>query len=304
MTTSRRHAMAGLAACAAAAAGGRGAALGAEGAPLSAPTPKLRPATRPTPPFSSDARNAVIFDLASDVALYEKSADAPIPPASMTKLMTFLVVVEALEAGVLRGDDRAVVSRRAFRRPGSTMFLALDDRPTIDQLLAGLIILSGNDAAVALAEATAGSTAAFVARMNAAAARLGLQSSRFSNPVGYTEPGHHMSVRDLAALSRHLIQRHPTRFDVFARTHFAWAGVRQQNRNPLLFANLSDIRVAADGLKTGYTAAAGYCAAVSAARREKGGVRRVVAVLAGLPTEAARARASERAIRWAFRQRV
>lgn len=278
---------------------------------LSAPPALLGPPSpRPRPddlledrPYKSRARNALIIDLSTGRTLYEKAADRSIPPASMTKLMTLYVALEAVREGRLNLKTRLTVSRHAAETGGSTMHLSADDRPLLEELLHGLIIDSGNDAAIAIAEGVSGSVAAFVEEMNAAAERLRMENSRFRNPTGLPSEGHRMSLYDLATLSLTLMTDHPYIHPVFARRHFTWNGVSQQNRNPLLFVDLSDIDAEADGLKTGYTNEAGYCAVVSALRREGKARRRILAIIAGLPSEDARRREAERAMRWAFAQK-
>ena len=272
------------------------------GAPASAPVPTPRPNWMER--YRSKARNAIILDLTEGEVLFERKAERAIPPASMTKLMTLFVTLQAVAEGPIDLATRFEIGERAARRPGSTMHLAAGDRPTLRELLLGLMVQSGNDAAVAVAEGVAGTERAFVARMNAAAKELGLKRSRFRNPTGLPAKGHRMSVRDLAALAARLIRDHPEAKPFFRTRSFEWGGVRQKNRNPMLFADLSDIGVVVDGMKTGYTAEAGYCAVVSAVKQVKDHPpRRVIVVLAGLPSEQARAREAERAVRWAFGRR-
>lgn len=259
----------------------------------------LRPERRP---FQTRAPHAIVIELGAGAALLSRAASRAIPPASMTKMMTALLAFEALDAGRLRSDQTIVVGARAASQGGSTMGLRVGDAPTATQLIEGLVVASGNDAAVALAEALAGSEAAFADAMTARARALGLASARFRNATGFSAPGHEISVEDLARLSVLLFERHPERMAVFAQQVMRWRGIRRWNRNPALALDLRDLDAEVDGLKTGYTQAAGYCVALSARqRRSGGGARRVIAVLADLPTEAARARESERILRWALR---
>lgn len=276
---------------------------------LTVPAPRLKPEwiAALEPPsrsaYRTKARNAIIYDLTGEEALFERGADDSIPPASMTKLMTLLIALQAVADGDLRLDQKVRVSKNAAGRPGSSMYLRAGERPTLRELLYGTMVVSGNDAATAVAEAVAGSEKAFVERMNAAAWVLGMKNSRFRNPTGWPAKGHVMSAGDLALLAAHLHRHHPEAKPFLRRRHFKWGGATQRNRNPLLFVDLSDIGVVVDGMKTGYTSAAGYCAVVSAVERRKNlPPRRVIAVIAGLSSEAARAREAEAAIRWAFAQ--
>lgn len=250
-------------------------------------------------PAPTTAPNAIVIDVATGRILAATAAERAIPPASMTKLMTALMVFEALDRGEIALDDRIRVSARAAAAPGSTMGLAEGDAPTVEELLRGVITASGNDAAVALAEALAGDEATFAEAMTARARALGLASATFRNATGLTAPGHEISVADIAALSAHLIAAHPGRLEYFGETSIRYDGVRWWNRNPALSFDLSDLGARATGMKTGHTRAAGYCVALSAVVATPEGPRHVVVVLAGLPSEPARTREAERALRWA-----
>ncbi len=257
----------------------------------------LAAALLPAPPaaaeFDTAARNAIALDAETGVVLMAKNPDQPIPPASMSKLMTALMVFEALDQGRLKLTDQAPVSQAAFQKEGSTMFLNLTDRPTIADLLRGVIVQSGNDASIVLAEALAGSERAFADRMTKRARELGMRDSVFRNATGLPDPEHRMTVRDLATLALEIVRAHPDRYQLYAETSFTWAGVEQRNRNPLLYLN-----VGGDGLKTGHTEEAGYGIVGSATRDG----RRVIVVLAGLDSQRARAREIERAVSWALRE--
>lgn len=242
--------------------------------------------------FDTQAANAIVMDAETRAVLMAKDADAPIPPASMSKLMTAELAFEALSDGRLSLEERFPVSENAFRKEGSKMFLNLGDEPTVAELLRGLIVQSGNDAAIALAEAIAGSEAAFAKRMNARAEELGLRNSRFANATGLPHPEHRMSARDLALLSLHMIETYPDLYTIYSEREFEWAGVLQKNRNPLLY-----LPGGGDGLKTGYTDEAGYGIVGSATRDG----RRVVAVLAGFDADLRRRQEIQRVISWAFR---
>lgn len=266
------------------------------------PIPRPRP-ERPNR-YKTRARNAIIVDLMHDEVLFERRADDAVPPASMTKLMTLLVALQAVRDGEIEMGSRLRVSQRAAARSGSSMYLRAGERLTLRELLNGVVVLSGNDAATAVAEGVAGSERRFVRRMNAAARELGLKDSHFQNPTGLSAKGHYMSAADLSRLARHLLAHYPAARKFFARRSYKWSGVTQRNRNPLLGVDLSSIGVTVDGMKTGYTRAAGYCAVISAVQKlEHQAPRRVVVVLAGLRSEAARASEAERAVRWAFAQK-
>ena len=238
------------------------------------------------------AKAALVMDLTSGAILLEKDADRSIPPASMSKLMTLNMVFEALEQGLISPEDKFRVSARAAAMGGSKMFVRKGELVSIRDLVRGVIVQSGNDAAVALAEALAGTEEAFAERMTKRAKDIGLANSTFVNSTGWPDPDHRMSVRDLANLSARLIQKFPQYYAMFAETEFTWDGVTQQNRNPLL-----SLGVGADGLKTGHTEEAGYGLAASAVR----GRRRVIMILTGLNSKSERRHESERLINWAFR---
>ena len=241
---------------------------------------------------TTPARGAIVIDLTSGAVLLEKNADTPIPPASMSKLMTLEVVFEALETGRLALDDTFRTSVRAAAMGGSKMFIRSGEAVSVENLLRGVIVQSGNDAAVALAEAISGTEEAFAALMNQRAADLGLINSHFANATGWPDPQHRMSPRDLATLAERIITRYPQHYAMFAESEFTWDGITQPNRNPLLGAGIG-----ADGLKTGHTEEAGYCLVASAKRGE----RRILLVVTGLESSQQRRQEAERLINWAFR---
>ena len=238
------------------------------------------------------AKAALVIDLTSGAVLLEKEADRPLPPASMSKLMTLYMVFEALEQGLISMTDTFRISPRAASMGGSKMFVREGELVSIEDLLRGVIVQSGNDAAVALGEALAGTEEAFAERMNQRAADLGLEASSFVNATGWPAPRQRMSARDLVKLASLLITQFPEHYPMFAETEFTWDGVAQNNRNPLL-----SLGVGADGLKTGHTEEAGYGLVASAVR----GKRRVVMVISGLTSKAERRHEAERLINWAFR---
>ena len=241
---------------------------------------------------TTPARGAIVIDLTSGAVLLEKNADSPVPPASMSKLMTLEVVFEALETGRLALDDTFRTSVRAAAMGGSKMFIRSGEAVSVENLLRGVIVQSGNDAAVALAEAISGTEEAFAALMNQRAADIGLAGSHFTNATGWPDPQHRMSPRDLATLAERIITRYPQRYAMFSEAEFTWDGITQNNRNPLLGNGLG-----ADGLKTGHTAEAGYGLVASAKRGE----RRILLVVTGLESAQQRRQEAGRLINWAFR---
>jgi len=244
--------------------------------------------------FETAAKAAIVIDHRTGQELFAKNPDLPVPPASMSKLMTALLVFEEIEAGRLKLDDTLPVSERAWRTGGSKMFVKVGERVRVEDLLRGMIVQSGNDACVVLAEALAGSEAAFAERMNRRAAEIGLTESRFKNATGLPDPEHVMSVRDLAKLASRIIREHPRFYRYYSEKEFEYAKIRQSNRNPLLQANVPGV----DGVKTGYTEEAGYGLVVSA---ERDG-RRIIAVLAGLETLRQRRTEAELLLEYAFRE--
>ncbi len=246
--------------------------------------------------FETEATYAAILDFETGELLYSKDAEVPMAPSSMSKLMTALMVFEALERGELSMDDTLPVSVDAWRRGGaasgsSTMFLEVNSRVSVSDLLRGIIVQSGNDACIVVAEALGGTEENFARMMTERAAELGLTSANFVNATGWPDPDHLISPLDLARLARHIISAHPDYYALYAEDEFTYNGIRQFNRNPLL--GLFD---GADGLKTGRTQAAGYGLTATA---ERNGERRIV-VFNGMDTEAARAREAERLMRSSF----
>ncbi len=250
--------------------------------------------------FDTRATAAYVIDHSTGTVLLTKDADLPLPPASMSKLMTLNMVFEALKDGRLRLDDKLPVSQHSMDYQGSTMFLNTSDRVNVEDLIRGVIVLSGNDAASVLAEAlsTDGSEAGFARMMTTRATELGMTNSHFTNSNGWPQAGHRMSVHDLAILADRLITEFPTFYPLFSETEFLFDGRAPQNkanRNPLL-----KLGIGADGLKTGHTSEAGY-GLVGSARQ---GDRRIVFVISGLQSAKARAEEAERIVNWAFRQFV
>ena len=246
--------------------------------------------------FDTNAREAWVYDISTGTVLMEKDADVARPPASMSKLMTVYMLFEAVHEGRVSMDTQFPVSTKARQMEGSTMFLNERDRPTVEELIKGIIVLSGNDACVVVAEGLAGTEQAFARLMNDRAKALGLTNSHFVNASGWPAPGHEMSAHDLGMLGLHLIQDFPELYKNFAVTEYPYdnrAPANRYNRNPLL-----DLGIGADGLKTGHTAEAGYGLVGSAVQDG----RRIVFAIGGLPSDTARAEESERIVNWAFRQ--
>ena len=248
--------------------------------------------------FETRAEAAWVYDQTTDTVLLAKNAHEPRPPASMSKLMTLNMLFEALRDGRVSLDDRFSVSAKARRMGGSTMFLDETDRPTVEQLIKGIVVQSGNDACVVVAEGLAGSEEAFARLMNERARAIGLADSHFVNSSGWPHPDHKMSMADLGKLATRLIEEFPDYYEYFAMQEYEFDGrapSNTRNRNPLL-----GLGIGADGLKTGHTEESGYGLVGSAVQ----GDRRIVFVLTGLDSTAARAQESERIISWAFRQFV
>jgi len=252
----------------------------------------------PAQAFETRAKAAFVVDVTTGTVLLDKNADTPLPPASMSKLMTLYVTFEAIREGRLSLEEKLPVSKQAMSYGGSTMFLDTTDRVSVIDLIRGIIVLSGNDACVVLAEALSpnGTEAGFAAFMTQRAQQLGMTNSIFKNASGWPAAGHVMSMRDLALLARLLIEEFPEYYPMFAETEFAFDGRAPQNtrnRNPLL-----TLGIGADGLKTGHTVEAGFGLVGSA----KQGDRRIIFVISGLETAQARAQEAEAIVNWGFRQ--
>lgn len=243
--------------------------------------------------FETAAKAAILIDHRNGTVLFDKNADQPIEPASMSKLMTALMVFEALEAGTLSLEQALPVSKKAWRMGGSRMFVEVDTRVTVEDLLRGVIVQSGNDACVVLAEALAGSEEAFAARMTERAKAMGLRAATFKNATGWPDPEHLMSVRDLATIAKAIIDEYPQYYEFYGIKEFTYNDITQANRNPLLQAGI----VGVDGMKTGYTRSAGYGLVASAERD----ARRLILVVAGLESPRQRRTESERLLEHGFR---
>ncbi|MEE9427884.1 MAG: D-alanyl-D-alanine carboxypeptidase family protein [Paracoccaceae bacterium] len=248
--------------------------------------------------YDTLARAAYVVDLTTNTVLLEKEAEVPLPPASMSKLMTLNMLFEALQDGRVTLETQFGVSSRARAMGGSSMFLNENDRPTVVELIQGIIVLSGNDACVVVAEGLAGSEDAFARLMNDRAKDLGMTGSTFANASGWPNPNQRMSMHDLGVLASRLITVFPEYYGYFGQKEFGYDGRTPDNRfnrNPLL-----ELGIGADGLKTGHTSEAGYGIVGSAAQ----GTRRIVFVITGMNSEKERAEEAERIVNWAFRQFV
>ena len=255
--------------------------------------PPSTPASSPLGPVDTLARQAIMIDFDTGAVLLEKNVDERMPPASMSKLMTMYVVFEMLKTGRLRLDQMLPVSERAWRMGGSKMFVQIGNQVPVEALARGVIVQSGNDACIVLAEGISGSEAQFAELMNETARRIGLRASNFRNSTGWPDPEHRMTARDLAILARRIIADHPEYYRFYNERSFRWSDITQENRNPTL------ARVpGADGLKTGHTEEAGFGLTASAMR----GGRRLILVVNGLPSMRARAEESERLLEWGFRE--
>ena len=248
--------------------------------------------------FETKAKAAYIYDLRTGTVLLSKNADTPLPPASMSKLMTLYIAFEFIRAGQLSLDEKLPVSAHAESYGGSTMFLDTTDRVSVADLLRGIIVLSGNDACAVIAEALSpdGTEAGFANLMTRRAQQLGMTNSTFQNSNGWPHPMHRMSMRDLGLIATRLIEDLPEFYDMFSQREFKFDGrapANTRNRNPLL-----GLGIGADGLKTGHTQEAGYGLVGSAQQGE----RRIVFVLSGLSSTNQRADEAEAVVNWAFRQ--
>lgn len=239
-----------------------------------------------------DASAYVLVDAASGQSIVEHNADESMPPASLTKMMTVYVTAEELKKGNISLDDQVPISVKAWQMGGSRMFIQEGTRVKLEDLLRGIIIQSGNDASVAMAEYVAGSEGAFADLMNKHARELGMNDSNFVNATGWPEENHYASARDLARLARAIIKNHPDQYSLYSEKSFTYNDIKQNNRNQLLWRDPS-----VDGLKTGHTEEAGYCLVTSA---ERDGMR-LISVVMGTDSEEARARESMKLLTYGFR---
>jgi len=249
------------------------------------------------------ARTAILIDYQSDKVLYELQPDHSIHPASMTKIMTTIVVFDLLVKERISLDDKITISEKAWRMSQagySSMFIMVNDEITVENLLRGIIVASGNDACVALAEGIAGSEESFVSLMNEKAAEIGMTSTNFANTSGINNPDNYSTVRDIALMSKYLIKNYPYYYEYFKETEFTWERtggdpISQGNRNTLLYKNIG-----VDGIKTGHLAVEEYSLASSMKKK----TRRVIAVASGFKTNALRASQSSKLLHWGLNNSV
>ncbi|MBO1075295.1 D-alanyl-D-alanine carboxypeptidase family protein [Roseomonas marmotae] len=290
----RRELLGGTAALLAAGAlGGPAVAQRRAPARAAAAPPPSSPASTPLGPVDTQAKQAMLVDCDTGAVLLEKNADERMHPSSMSKLMTMYVVFDLLKQGRLQMEQTFPVSERAWRMGGSKMFVELGSEISVSDLSHGVIVQSGNDACVVLAEGISGSEQQFAELLNEYGKRIGLKDSTFRNATGWPDPEHMMTCRDLSILARRLINDFPEYYSLYNVRSFQWHGISQENRNPLLG------RVpGADGLKTGHTENAGYGLTGTAKR----GDRRLILVVNGLASMRMRGEESERLIEWGFRE--
>ncbi|KJJ97461.1 D-alanyl-D-alanine carboxypeptidase [Pseudomonas sp. 21] len=238
------------------------------------------------------AKAWVLMDGASGNILVENAGDERLPPASLTKLMTAYIATKEIEGGRIAESDLVTVSEHAWRTGGSRMFIKVGSQVSVSDLLHGIIIQSGNDASVALAEHIAGSEDAFADMMNTTAQKLGMTNSHFMDATGLPNPDHYSSAKDMATLARAIIYGEPTHYAIYAQKEFFWNNIKQPNRNLLLWRDKT-----VDGLKTGHTDEAGYCLVASAVRDGQ----RMIAVVFGTNSEQARAAETQKLLTYGFR---
>ncbi len=242
-----------------------------------------------TPP-ETEAKEAIVIDYETGTVLFEKNADERTPTSSMSKVLTSIVVYDAINDGKLKPDQELTVSERAWKMGGSRMFLDLGKTAKVDDLIRGVVVQSGNDACVVLAEGIAGSEENFVALLNRKAKDIGMENSNFMNSTGWPDDNHYSTVRDLAKMASYLIKNYPDYYKLHSEKEFVYNNIKQGNRNPLLYQS-----VGADGIKTGHTEAAGYGLIGSAVA----GGRRIVMVINGTSSMQARADEAEKLMKWA-----
>ncbi|AHY41357.1 D-alanyl-D-alanine carboxypeptidase [Stutzerimonas decontaminans] len=238
------------------------------------------------------AKSYLLMDAASGEVLVEHNGDERLPPASLTKLMTAYIATLEIQKGQISDNDMVTVSEKAWRTGGSRMFIQVNTQVSVDDLLHGIIIQSGNDASVAMAEHIAGSEEAFADLMNSSAQRLGMTNTHFMNATGLPDPDHYSSASDMAKLARAIIYEDPAHYAIYAQKEFFWNNIKQPNRNLLLWRDKT-----VDGLKTGHTEEAGYCLVASAVRDNM----RLISVVFGTDSEQARAAETQKLLTYGFR---
>ena len=241
--------------------------------------------------FETTGKQIILYDMSTDTVLLEKNADMLMSPSSMSKIMTIYKVFEKLKDGDLSLNDKFKVSEKAWRKGGSKMFVKLNSRVKVEDLIRGVIVQSGNDATIVIAEGLSGTEGFFADELNKTAKELGMLNSNFTNASGWPDPNHLTTARDLTRLAISTIQDFPEFYHYYEEKTFSFNNIRQNNRNPALFKDLG-----ADGLKTGYTKAGGYGVTVSAVK----GDRRLVLVINGLKSKRLRTNETERVLDWGF----
>jgi D-alanyl-D-alanine carboxypeptidase (penicillin-binding protein 5/6) len=247
----------------------------------------------PAAGIETSAREVILVDNDTGAVLLDSGSDLPMPPASMSKIMTVYMVFEALREERISLDTTFPVSEKAWRMGGSKMFVEIGSEVRVEDLLRGVIVQSGNDACIVLAEGLAGSEEAFAELMTKRAGEIGMRESTFANSTGWPDPNQRMSARDLAHLASQIIRGFPEYYGYFAEKEFVWSEIRQGNRNPLLYKNIG-----ADGLKTGHTEEAGYGLTASAVQDD----RRLILVVTGLESVKERSSEATKLLTWGFRQ--
>ncbi|UHQ56477.1 D-alanyl-D-alanine carboxypeptidase [Microbulbifer sp. YPW16] len=245
----------------------------------------------PAPPQLA-ATAYLLVDAHTGQVLVEHNADKQVPPASLTKMMTAYIVSEEIEKGSIKETDLVPISEKAWKKGGSKMFVKVGDKVPVIDLLRGVIIQSGNDASIALAEYVSGSEEVFAEVMNQQAELLGMRDTSFKNATGWPAEGHMTTARDLATLARALINDHPEHYQIYSEKYFSYAGINQPNRNRLLWRDN-----AVDGIKTGHTEAAGFCLVASAQKRGM----RLISVVLGTDSDDKRAAESQKLLAYGFR---
>ena len=243
--------------------------------------------------YDTSAKHAFLIDFDTDQVLFEKNADVLMPPASMSKIMTAYLAFEEIKSGRLKLEDKILISENAWRKGGSKMFVQVNDEVTVSDILRGIIVQSGNDAAIALAEHLQGSEAAFASKMTKKARDLGLKKAKFKNATGWPDEEHKITARELGLLAKLTIMNFPNLYPIYAEKSFTFNNIKQGNRNPLLYDGSGS-----DGLKTGRTRAAGYGLTASVSKAG----RRLVMVLNGMKSSSERKREARKLIEWGFRE--
>ena len=240
-------------------------------------------------PIETAAKQAIVLDYDTGAVLLDKNADEQMPTSSMSKVMTMVVVFDALKSGHIKLDDTLLVSEKAWRKQGSKMFVEVNKRVKVEDLIRGVIIQSGNDATIVLAEGLAGTEDAFASVMNEKAAEIGMNGSHFMNASGWPDPNHYSTARDLAKMAQYLITEFPEYYSYYSEKEFTFNKIKQGNRNPLLYRKMG-----ADGIKTGHTEAGGY-GVIGSGERDG---RRVIIVVNGLESSKERAQESAKLLEW------